>query len=219
MGILLCCALAATPVEIYLNAFWHEARTIARNPVSGEVHLTERAIEGVKKPGNVYHVRGDVLVPGATLEAVVQTVRNYNSHGEFFAPTIRSGRICATEGEDTLRFRYWTTPYMDSITETRAVHRRIGDKQYEVDSVMTGIGGLGDLPDRKDLCRGTLPGVFYMKQLHSIWRFEQIESGVRIETELVAELSGWPLVRSTAKRVLSQMLSRTLEQYRTKLAS
>jgi hypothetical protein len=225
IGVLLCLGVQQlpaqkSPVQVYIDAFWREADLKARNPSFNIVasKVSERAIEGISKPRALHHIRGSILVPGGSLEAIVRRLRDYSTHGELFAPTVKTSALCGKEGDDVFVFRYWSTPYMDSVTETRAVHRRLDDKRYAITSTTTGLGSPGDLKDRGDLCSGTLPGVFYMKQLHAVWRYEQTAEGVQIEGEIVAELSGFALVRSTVRRVLAQVMSQSLGKYREKFA-
>ena len=166
-----------------------------------------------------HHMRGQQFVPGASLADIVERVRDYDSHGDLFNGTIRSAALCGKEGDDVFVFRYWTTRYRDSIAETRATHRRISDRQYVVTSTTSAFGSPGDLPDRKNICQGKLPGVFYVKQMNATWRYEQTPAGVQIDAEAVAELSGIALVRASAKRVLGQILNRSLEAYRQRFSS
>lgn len=206
-----------TTVQSYLDAFWRGAET--RNMVSSfaaTANVREAGIEGITKPGSVHHLRGQIFVPGASLANIVRRIRDYDTHAEIFSPTLRSAELCRKESDDTFVFRYWATPYRDSVTETRATHKQIDANHYVVSSVTTGLGGPGDLPDQKNLCNGALPGVFYMKQLHAVWRYEQTEAGVQIEAETVAELSGFPFVRGTVKRVLGQIMTQSLESYHRK---
>ena len=211
---------AQTPVQLYINAFWREI-DVAMNANTSQftsgsnpaLAVQERALEGVNKPGAIHHLRGRVFIPGGSLPAIVERVRDYNTHAELFSSTLRKSALCSNEGEDVFVFRYWSTPYMDSVSETRATHKRLGDNRYAVTSITSAMGGPGDLPDKNRLCKGTLPGVFYMKQLHAVWRYEQIPEGVQIEAEVVAELSGFAPVRSTARRVLTQIMTRSLESY------
>jgi hypothetical protein len=214
---------AQTPVQSYINAFWSETEAItnanASHFIAGSspaLAVEERALKSVAKPGAIHHLRGHVFVPGASLPAIVLRVRDYNTHAELFSSTLRKSALCSNEGENVFVFRYWSTPYMDSVTETRATHKQLDDNRYVVTSITSALGGPRDLPDKNSLCKGTLPGVFYMKQLHAVWRYEQTPEGTRIEAELVAELSGFAPVRSTAKRVLAQMMNRSLESYREK---
>jgi hypothetical protein len=231
-AVLLCLGVERLPaqeskVQAYIEAFLRESDLKAHKPSFNIVALakgptplvTERSIEGISKPGAVHHIRGSIFVPGGSLEAIVKRVRDYGTHGDLFAPTIRASALCRKEGEDVFVFRYWATWYRDTVTETRAVHRRLDEKRYTVTSTTIGMGSPGDLKDRNQLCNGTLPGVFYMKQLHAVWRYQQTTGGVEIEAELVAELSGFFLVRSTVKRVLAQTLSQSLSSYRKKFAN
>jgi hypothetical protein len=206
--------ITAQSVQSYFNAFWRDASAdgkLASHEQRSVVH--EHAVEGASKPKAVYHLEGGVFVPGATLDAIVQRVREYDTHAGLFAPILKTAALCGKDGENVFIFRYWATPYIDSITETRATHRRVDDKRYIVSSQTTALGGPGDLPDKTNICNGALPGVFYMKQLHAIWRYEQMETGVNIEAEAVAELSGFAFVRATSKRVLGQIIKQSLDQY------
>jgi hypothetical protein len=107
---------------------------------------------------------------------------------------------------------------MDSVAETRAVHHRVSDSEYIVTSTTVAFGSPKDLPDRKNICEGTLPGVYYIKRMNATWRYEQTPAGVQIEAEAEAELSGFALVRATAKRVLGQIMNRSLEQYKQRFS-
>jgi hypothetical protein len=212
--VLLClasvCLRAQSPVQAYIDAFLRDAASF---------DVRERAVEGAAKPGAIHHLRGHVFVPDGSLEAIVKRVRDYDTHADLFNTTLRTAALCGKETDDVFVFRYWATPYRDSISETRATHRKLDDKHYVVTSSTLSFGGPGDLPDRKNICKGTLPGVFYMKQLHAVWRYEQKLDGVQIEAEAVAELSGFALVRATAKRVLAQIMTQSLDSYREKFHS
>jgi hypothetical protein len=161
-----------------------------------------------------HHLSAEQFVPGASLSDIIEKVRDYNSHSEFFAGILRSAALCSKEGDNVFVFRYWATPYMDSISETRSVHRRVSDTEYVVTSTTLAFGSPKDLPDRNHICQGTLPGVFYIKHMEATWRYEQTPAGVQIKAEADAELSGFALLRATAKRVLGQIMTRSLEQYK-----
>jgi hypothetical protein len=208
-------------VQEYVAAFWSEAEESAEAPppspapeADASAAVAECAVEGIAKPGSIHHIRGRVFVAGAALPDVVERLRDYDNHRELFAPTLREAKVCNKEDDQTFEFRYWSTPYMDSITQMRAVHRRVSDSRYVVTSTTTAFGTPGDLENRKDLCKGTLPGVFYMKQLLASWRYDQTPEGVKIQGDVVAELSGFALVRATSRRVLKQIMEQSLEQYK-----
>jgi hypothetical protein len=223
---LLCLAAEPLPAQMssaqrYIDAFWQEAASfpgLTLFTAAARGAVAERTVNGTSKPGSIHHIHGRLFVPGASLPEIIAKVRDYNSHSGLFKPILRNAALCAKESDDVFVFRYWATPYIDSVTETRAVHKSIDDSRYIVTSSTSALGSPGDLPDKKDLCKGSLPGVFYMKQLHAVWRYEQTASGVRIEADAVAELGGFALVRSTAKRVLAQIMSQSLDQYRLNFA-
>jgi hypothetical protein len=207
-------------IEAYLDAFSADVqarltgtRFIAEPDVrAAGVH--EAPLPG--KPGEVYHVRGGVFVPGATVEQIVQRVRDYDSHAALFVSSVRSARLCSKEDENTFLFRYRTSSYMEYVTETRATHHRPSPDRYAVVGEMTGTGSAGDLPDAAALCKGTPKGSSYMKALRSVWRYEQAAGGVHIETEIAAVLGGFTLARGIVRRLLSSMMKQSLEDYRTR---
>jgi 5-methylcytosine-specific restriction enzyme A len=217
--VLLCLAAgtsAAQSAQSYIDEFWRRAPAAAKPAWASHApksEVRESNIPGIQKSGAIHHIEGHVFVPGARLDAIVERVRDYNSHADLFAPVVKAAALCGKEGSDVFIFRYWMTPYRDSISETRAVHRRVDGRTYTVSSKTSAFGNPGDLADSNNLCNGILPGVSYLKQLNAVWRYEQMKDGVDIGAESVAELSGFALVRATARRVLVQILRQSLDQY------
>jgi hypothetical protein len=225
-GLLLAASLLhAGSVEDYLAAFERESQRLAtssseftsRNRQTGPAVRTHQ-IAGIDRPGDIYHIRGSVFLPGARLESVAAVARDYGKHSEIFGPRIAASAVCAEPAADTYVYRYWTDSYRDSVSETRAVHRTHAAHRFSVVSMLTGIGATGDVAGRSRLCTGELRGAFYMKDLRATWRYEQVDGGVWVESDMVAVLSGFSLVRSIARRSLKELVEDGLKGWKRRFS-
>jgi len=197
---------------------------------AGELVMTEMETSGddgeaVDVPGGmIHHWRGAVLIPGATLDEVLEGVMHPEVASAAQADVLET-RVLA-RGPDWLelylrlqRSKIVTATYN---TEHRVDYVRHGAARASSRTIATRIRELADVgtPDEHEKAEGEDRG--FLWRLNSYWRYEQVAEGVIVECEsltlsrsipfLVA-----PLVRPIVTGVARESLDRTLTSLRERL--
>lgn len=168
--------------------------------------------------GFVHHRLGAVLLPGASLDAVLQFAQNYDGHAKVFKD-VEASRLLKREGEAfdiELLVRVTKPEATRYLTRHHVVYQRVSPTRAESDSVATFIQELessGLQPRSANHQSGVL------REMVSYWRFEQRPLGVVVECESVSLSRGIPWVldlvlRSYIQSFATDSLRRTLVNLR-----
>ncbi len=167
----------------------------------------------------IHHVRGDVLIPGATISRVLDELQSAPPEQE---DVLRSQVL--ERGPDRMRVflrlqrtRLVTVTY---DTEHLVTFKRLGERRAASVSVATRIVEIADpgTPKERALASGDDRGLLW--RLNAYWRYEEVAGGVIAECEsislsrdappIVRYVVG-PLVESTSREFMERTL-RTLRQ-------
>jgi hypothetical protein len=174
--------------------------------------------------GMIHHWRGAVLIPGATLEEVLENVQN---------PEAAEG-----QQEDVLETRVldrgegWLRLYLKLVrskivtatynTEHLVEYRRHGPTRASSRTVATRIAELADAgtPEEREKAPGEDRG--FLWRMNSYWRYEQVEAGVIVECESLTlsrsiPFLAKPFVSPIVTRVARESLGRTLDSLRERM--
>ena len=176
--------------------------------------------------GLIHDWVGAVYIPGATLDAVIRMVQDYDRAKLSYKPEVMDSKLLSRSGDDfkvymRLLKKKVLTVVLNSdhdvhytrIDEARCFSRSRTTRVAEVQNP----GGR----DERELSPGQDHG--FLWRLNSYWRFEQRDGGVYVECEAIS-LSrsvptglGWminPIIRTLPRDSLSNTLRRTREAFK-----
>ncbi len=136
--------------------------------------------------GIIHDWRGVVFIPGATLEATLRLLDDYDNHAKVYAPEVQRSKLLAREGNtfrNYLRFykKKILTVVLDTeheaiyetLSPTRAVSRTHTTRVNEVEN--------HDESDERRKPEGHDGG--FLWRLNSYWRLEEKDGGTYVECE------------------------------------
>jgi hypothetical protein len=175
----------------------------------------------------VHHWVGIVFVRGATLDAALALLQDYDHHRVIYQPTIAASRLLSRDGDDfTMRLRFVMKKVVTVVLNTdheahftrhgadRASSRIRSVRIAEVDHA--GTAGERELPVGHDSG--------YLWRLNSYWRFLERDGGVYIQCEsltLTRDVPtgfGW-LIRPFVTSIPRETLTFTLQTTRDTLSA
>ena len=197
---------------------------------AGDVYIEKLKIlddgeEVEVKNGIVHHWYGGVFVEGATLDQVLEMVRDYDTHSTVFAPDVEESAtldVNPAGDEFDIRYRFRKKKVITVVLETehhveytevsptRAYSMSRTTKVQEVEDA-----GDGD-PKPPDTGRG------FVWRINSYWRFDQRDEGTFIECESITLTRNIPLllkpiVSPFVSGVPKETLTHTLQSARDEL--
>jgi hypothetical protein len=173
--------------------------------------------------GLIHHWLGLVFVPGATVDAAVALLQDYDHHAEVFSPAIEASRTLGRSGN---RYRVYLRFHMKRIisatvdTENVAdFNRPTADRAYSaIRSTRVAEVENPGTSDEHELPPGHDSG--FVWRLNTYWRFLERDGGTYVQCESVS-LSrdvpfglGWivkPFITGVPKDALAFTLERTRE--------
>ena len=176
--------------------------------------------------GRIHHWVGAMLVPGATLEGVLTSLReNAGKEADSYKEVIAS-RLLERNGD---RLRVYMKIERDATittatynTEHHVEYRTLGSTRATNRSTATRIAELVDAGTRRESEKTPGNDSGYLWRLNAYWRYEQLPGGVLVECESVSlsrsvPLLVRPLVNPIANRLARESLVSTLTTLRTVL--
>jgi hypothetical protein len=176
--------------------------------------------------GLIHDWVGAVYIPGATLDAVIGMVQDYDRAKLSYKPDVMDSKLLSRSDDDfkvymRLLKKKVLTVVLDSEHDVH--YTRIDDSRYRSRSRSTRLAEVQNPGgrDERELPPGKDHG--FLWRLNSYWRFEQRDSGVYVECEAIS-LSrsvpaglGWlinPIIRALPRDSLSNTLRCTREAFK-----
>ena len=167
--------------------------------------------------GLIAHWRGAVLVPGITLDALLDALQHPNERGPF-QPDVVALRVRARRpGALTLAIRMTRRSIVTVTYDTEHLvsYRRIDAHRASSTSVSTRIV---EIADAGTATEHAVPGDQdrgFLWKMNSYWRYEQVPGGVIVELESITLSRSVPLglgriVAPMIDRVARESITRTL---------
>lgn len=197
----------------------------------GEVfvrHLSPPAGTSDEAPdGMLHHWLGAVLVPGATIDQVLDFVRDYDHHARWYADVMAS-RTVSREGD---RYRIFLKLQRSRFgvdarynTDHDVVYRRHDASRASSRSTATRIAELEHAGTPREREKAPDADRDYLWRLNSYWRFQATPQGVLVECESVSLSRDIPwglgfLVGPFVRSVPRDSLERTLTDMRAGVAA
>lgn len=177
--------------------------------------------------GLVHHWLGAVYVPGATLDAAVRLLQDYDHHASIFGPNVARSSLLLHQGDTFrvfLRFVMKKAITVVVNSEHEAQFMRVSATQARSRIVSTRIAEVANpgTPQERENPVGRDGG--YLWRLNSYWRLEQRDGGVYVQCESISLTRGIPygvgwLVRPFVTSIPRETLTFTLEKTRGALVA
>jgi hypothetical protein len=171
--------------------------------------------------GMVHHWVGVAFVPGATVDAAVKLLQDYDRHPKVYAPNVAAAKTIESDGA---RFRVFIRFFMKKVisvtmnTEHEAIFTRAAPERAHSRIRSTRIAEVVEAGTPREREEPPGKGHGFMWRLNTYWRFLERDGGTYIQCESLT-LSrdipfglGWvigPFVTSVPKDSLTFTLERT----------
>jgi len=174
--------------------------------------------------GKIHHWVGAIFVPGVTLDAVLQRLKQYAGRESEFYDDVVASKLLAKEGDRVnifLKLRRTKIITVTYNTEHAVVYRKIGGARASARSVATKIAELQDAGTATEKEKRPGDDSGFLWRLNAYWRYEAVPGGVLIECESVSLSRKVPLllrpVSPMVDGVARDSLERTLRSLRAVL--
>jgi len=175
--------------------------------------------------GLIHDWIGTVFIPGATLEATLALVRDYDSHYKLYAPEVIGSKVLEHSQDHyrlSLRLLKKKVVTVVLATEHDVQYYALDGTRWYSRSYSTRIAQVKDpgKPSERELPVGRDSG--FLWRLYSYWRFEARDGGVYMECQAVSLTRdiptglGW-LIKPIIRDLPRESLERTLESTRRAL--
>jgi hypothetical protein len=169
---------------------------------------------------------GTAFIPGATLDATLAMVQDYDNHKRVYGPEVMDSRTVSHRGDEyhaylRLRKQKVITVILNSehdvkytrVDATHAYSRSYSTKISEIDNPGT--------PNERELSQADDHG--FLWRLNSYWRFEERDGGVWVECEAISLTRDVPfglggLIKPIIRDLPAESLTKTLQATRSSLA-
>jgi hypothetical protein len=176
--------------------------------------------------GLVHHWVGLVFIPGATVDAAVGLLQDYNRHAEIYKPAVARSKLLARDG-DTFRvyLRFFQkkviTVVVNSEHEARFNREGRDRAQSRIHSTRIAEIEAPDTPGEREKPVGQDGG--YLWRLNTYWRFLERDGGTYLQCESITLTRGIPvgfgwLIRPFVTGIPRESLEFTLTTTRRTLA-
>ena len=176
--------------------------------------------------GMVHHWLGAVFVPGATIEAALALLQDYNRHAEIYKPAIAQSKLLSREGDvfrTFVRFhqKKIITVVLNSEHEARFRRPATDRAESRIYSLRIAEVEDPDTPGEREHPVGNDGG--YLWRLNSYWRLAERDGGTYIQCESISLTRDIPfgvgfIVRPFVTSVPRESLEFTLTTTRRALA-
>lgn len=177
--------------------------------------------------GLIHHWIGAMFLPGATLDGVLNVVRDYDRYKRIYAPNVLDSRVLRrTDTEDVFSLLLLNKALVAKVAldaEFRNSYQRVDKNRWYSVGHSTRIREIDDYgqADQRDLPPDTGHG--FVWRLYSVSRFEGRDGGVYVELEGVAlsrdmpSMLRWvvsPAIRSVSRGSMLVSLQKTQDAVR-----
>ena len=172
--------------------------------------------------GRIHHWAGAVFVPGVTVDAVVQRIREHAGRESESYEDVLASRLISKDGDRLrvfMKLRRSAVITVTYNTEHAVDYRKISATRITARSVATKIAELENAGTQSE--REKAPGADhgFLWRLNAYWRYEQVDGGVLIECESVSLSRGVPMllkpfVSGMVERIARESLEKTLSSLR-----
>ncbi len=138
--------------------------------------------------GLIHDWVGVMFVPGASLEATVALLKDFDRHKDIY-PEVIEAKLIEEDG-NMLRSSMKTTKKKVLTVvldmELEAEYRPLPEKRYAIRSYSTKVSEVKDAGEPTETMLPDGEGTGFLWRLYSYWRIEQVDDGVFVELETVS---------------------------------
>jgi len=176
----------------------------------------------VKVPNGLIHDWiGVALIPGATVEATLTLVQDYDNHKNIYKPEVVASRLISRHDNDfQVHLRFLKKKIVTVVLDTdHEVHYRPLDRaRWICRSYTTRIAEVEDAGSPKERILPPDTGHGFLWRLYSYWRFQERDRGVYLECRAISLTRdvpfglGWaiePIIQKLPKESLIHTLEAT----------
>jgi hypothetical protein len=178
--------------------------------------------------GLIHHWVGTIFVPGASLDAVLALVQDYDNHANYFRPDVERSRVLARAGDDfRIYLRFYKKKAMITVvvnTEHDVHYARPAPGRAWSRSRTTRVAEVENpgKPNEREKPVGRDRG--YLWHINTYWRFEEKDGGTYVECESISLTRDIPaafawLIKPFVTTVPKDSLMFTLGTTRARLAA
>ena len=195
------------------------ARQISKGAVVAEFWSGEGATE--LPNGLIHDWIGEVFAPGATVEAALALVQDYENHKKIYKPDVLDSKLISRDGNDFKIFlRLLKKKIITVVLDTdHDVHyQSLDSKRWFCRSYTTRIAEVEDPGTPKERVLEPDTGYGFLWRLYSYWRFQERDGGVYVECRAISLTRdiplglGWiiePIIRKLPRESLINTLKAT----------
>ena len=176
---------------LQLNSFPAEKRDQVLNRLKrGDTMIDKRTDGAAAIPGGLLHDWvGTVFIPGASVERVLDVVKDYDHTARYYSPDVTSSRLISHNGDEMqvfMRLRKHKVVTVVLDTEYDVHYARLDESHQYSLSRSTRVSEVAEPggANEHDLAKGKDHG--FMWRLNTYWAFEQADGGVFVECEAIS---------------------------------
>lgn len=189
----------------------------------GEILVSPLGSGESKVPNGLVHEWiGAVFIPGATLQATLDLVHDYNNHKNVFRPDVVDSRLLSQNGNEYQTYVRVIKKKVLSVAFDAQYDVRyfpVDEHRWRSESRSTQIREIENAgtPEERQLPDGAGRGLLW--RLNSWSRFEERDGGVYVESEVMSLSRGYPFglgwaIKPILRDVPGEGLTNTLTQMR-----
>ena len=177
-----------------------------------------------KIPGGMIHDwEGMIFIPGVKLDQVLEVLRDYNKHSQYYAPDVESAKIESRDGGHFrvyMRFRRKKVVTVVLNTEQDVMYFRDSAMREHSRSSAVRIREVANPGTKEEKEKSPEEENGFLWQMETWWRMEERDGGVYVQNEAVTLTRdipaglGWlikPFVTSIPKETLEFTMNATRE--------
>ena len=151
---------------------------------------TPEAARAISTPGAlIHHWVGTVLIPGASLKQVLDTIQDYDRHQEYYSPEVVKSQTIERRGDDfRIYLRLKRVKVITAVfdTEHQVRYHYLDSTRAYSQSRSTRIAELKDSGEAGERALPPGEGRGFLWRLNSYWRFYETHEGVYVQCEAVS---------------------------------
>lgn len=182
----------------------------------------DRAGRALQVPGGtIAHWRGAVLLPGISLDTLLQLLQHPDERGPYPDDVLSLRVLNRAPNRLTLAMRLTRTKIVTATYDTEhvATYRRLGPTRASSRSISTRIAEVANAGTSAErvLAEGEDRG--FLWRMNSYWRYEEVRGGVIVELESITLSRGIPMglgvvLGPMIDRIAQESVTRTLTSVR-----
>ncbi len=177
--------------------------------------------------GLIHDWVGAAYTPGATVQAVLALVQDYDNHKNIYKPDVMDSRLISHSGDDFQIFlrllkKKIITVVLDSDHDVH--YQSLDPTRWSCRSYTTRIAEVEDAGTKREKVLEPDSGYGFLWRLYSYWRFQERDGGVYVECRAISLTRDIPLglawiIEPIIRKLPKESLIHTLKATRDALVA